>query len=118
MCIMESKPDHNDRLYYSIGEVAKLLGESPSLIRYWEEQFDDLKPRRSAGGTRYFTRDDIVTLRAIHTMLKKQGYTIRGAQEKLQEKGSARLSRERTVMLLEDLRGILLKMKDALPGDQ
>jgi len=102
------------KIYYSIGEVAELLDVNPSLLRYWEQQFEELKPRRSKGGTRYFTREDIIVLRAIQSMLKEQGMTIKGAKDKLREKNHGEKAKARTIMLLQEVKVLLLKVKDSL----
>jgi DNA-binding transcriptional MerR regulator len=78
------KPElHLTKHYSSIGEVAKLFNVSTSLLRYWEREFSQLKPKKSKQGIRKYSQADISKLRLIYDLVKKQGYTIRGAKEAL-----------------------------------
>ena len=70
--------DKLDKLYYSIGEVADMLGESKSLIRYWENEFDFLNPRKNKKGDRRFTKENIQQLLIIHELVKQRGFTLEG----------------------------------------
>jgi DNA-binding transcriptional MerR regulator len=72
-----------EKIYYTIGEVAAMFNVAPSLIRFWEKEFDELKPRKTSGGTRKFNREDIETIKTIHFLVKEQGYTLAGAREKM-----------------------------------
>ncbi|MDR0602885.1 MAG: MerR family transcriptional regulator [Bacteroidales bacterium] len=72
-----------DKMFYSIGEVAKMFNVNPSLIRFWEGEFDCIKPFKNKKGTRYFTLEDIETFRTIFYLVKQCGYTLQGAKEKL-----------------------------------
>lgn len=71
------------KLYYSIGEVAAMFGVKPSLIRFWENEFDVLKPTKNKKGNRMFTAEDIENLKEIFRLVKGEGYTLQGAKEKL-----------------------------------
>ena len=73
------------KLYYSIGEVAELLGEKPHVLRYWESEFPILHPRKNRAGKRTYTREDIDVVRRIQTLLRKERYTIEGARKALAE---------------------------------
>jgi DNA-binding transcriptional MerR regulator len=112
------KSSRSQKLYYSIGEVAEVLGESPSLIRYWEQQFEELKPRRSGGGTRHYTREDIEVLQAIHSMLKKDGLTIKGAKEKLREHKSGASGVSDTIRLLTEMKQFLITLGQGLEEEE
>lgn len=73
-----------EKLYYSIGEVAALLGENVSLVRFWSDSFPKhLKPRRNAKGNRMYTKDDVETFRQIHFLVKVCGMTLEGAGKRL-----------------------------------
>lgn len=74
-----------ERMYWSIGEIAATLNVNPSLIRFWEKEFEVLRPKKGHTGNRQFTRDDIATLREIHRLVKVELYTIAGARRKLEE---------------------------------
>ena len=69
-----------DKLYYSIGEVAKAFNVNTSLIRYWEQEFPIIKPKKNKKGTRYFTPEDIKNLKMIYHLVKEKGYTLDGAR--------------------------------------
>ena len=73
------------KLYYSIGEVSELFDVSPSLIRYWESEFSQLKPQKNAKGERRYTRQNIEQLQQIYHLVKKKGYTLDGAKKELKE---------------------------------
>ena len=75
--------------YYTIGEVAQLLQVAPSLIRFWEKKFPSLRPQKTPQGIRQYTAADIATLQRIHGLVKEQGYTLKGAQEVLQQSAQA-----------------------------
>ncbi len=72
-----------EKLYYSIGEVARAFDVNTSLIRYWEKEFDVLKPKKNKKGNRYFTQRDIQNLRKIYFLVKEKGYTLEGAKDEL-----------------------------------
>ena len=74
-----------NKLYHSIGEVATAFDVSTSLIRFWEKEFDVLKPRKNKKGDRLFTQEDIKNLHIIFHLLKERGFTIEGAKKKLKE---------------------------------
>ena len=81
---MEERFSQNfNKLYYSIGEVAELLGVNASLIRFWEKEFDAIKPKKNAKGNRKFTPKDIETLKRIYDLVKVKGYTLEGAKKEL-----------------------------------
>ncbi|MEN2435476.1 MerR family transcriptional regulator [Weeksellaceae bacterium A-14] len=69
-----------DKLYYSIGEVARAFDVNTSLIRYWEQEFPILKPKKNKKGNRYFTPEDIKNLKIIYHLVKEKGYTLDGAR--------------------------------------
>lgn len=108
-------PEENpDKLYYSISEVSQMLKVNASLIRFWEKEFDIIKPRKNSKGNRQFTRDDVANLRLIYHLVKEKGYTLQGANEKLKlEKGTA----SKKVELIDSLykvRNFLTDIKDIL----
>ena len=77
----KSKP--TQKLYYSIGEVAEMFSVNTSLIRFWENEFDILKPSKTKKGNRMFTSQDIDNIKIIFKLVKGEGYTLQGAKEKL-----------------------------------
>ena len=72
-----------EKLYYSIGEVSKAFSVNTSLLRYWENEFDILNPKKTVKGTRKYSSVDIKNLKLIYNLLKVRGFTIEGAKEKL-----------------------------------
>ena len=80
-----STPEHIEKLYFTIGEVADQLKVAPSLIRFWEQSFPQLKPHKTDGGTRKYSQKDIELLRKIYRLVKEEGFTLQGANERLKE---------------------------------
>jgi DNA-binding transcriptional MerR regulator len=74
------------KLYYSIGEVAEFFSVNPSLIRFWEKEFNLIQPKKSKKGNRMFTPKDIETFNKIYHLVKVKGYTLEGARKILQDK--------------------------------
>lgn len=75
-----------DKLYYSIGEVAEMLGESTSLVRFWATTFSAyIKPARSKKGNRLFTPEDVSNFKTIYHLVKEQGMTLEGAKKRLHD---------------------------------
>ena len=73
----------DEKMFYPIGEVAKMFNVNSSLIRFWEKEFDCIKPFKNKKGTRYFTREDIETFQTIFYLVKQCGYTLQGAKDRL-----------------------------------
>lgn len=80
---MPYKEKNIEKSYYSIGEVAKMFNVNTSLLRFWEKEFDILKPFKNKKGNRYFTPEDIKILETIFYLVKEKGYTLQGAKDKL-----------------------------------
>lgn len=95
------------KLYYSIGEVAKMLREPESTIKYWEREFPHISPQRSAGGTRQYTERNIEALRVIKKLLRERGLTVEGAKSELSQR---KTSYERREQALTRLRSALDKL--------
>jgi len=72
-----------EKLYYTIGEVSKAFNVNPSLIRFWEKEFEVLKPKKNSKGTRRYSSIDIENFQTIHHLVKEKGYTLEGAKEQL-----------------------------------
>ena len=70
--------------YFAIGEVAELCGVKAHVLRYWEQEFPQLKPMKRRGNRRYYQRQDVIIIRQIRALLYEQGFTIGGARNKLQ----------------------------------
>ena len=74
-----------DKRYYKIGEVAKAFDVNTSLIRFWENEFEILKPKKNKKGNRLFTPEDLENLKMIYFLVKEKGFTLEGAKNKLKE---------------------------------
>ena len=101
-----------DKLYYSIGEVAKAFGVNASLIRFWEKEFDIIKPKKNKKGNRFFTPDDIKNLQLIYHLVKERGYTLEGAKIALQEQENIKEEVE-LIARMEYIRSELVKLKES-----
>ncbi len=109
----KQKPE-SSRLYYSIGEVAKMFNVNTSLIRFWENEFDVLRPQKNKKGNRLFTRKDVDNLHIIYHLVKERGYTLRGAKEKLKN-NPEQLHRDIVLLkTLEKMRAFLLALDASL----
>ena len=77
-----------EKRYYSIGEVSKAFNVNPSLLRFWEKEFDEIKPKKKESGTRKYTPENINILKLIYHLVKEKGLTISGAKKQLKVKDS------------------------------
>ncbi|MEI6682601.1 MAG: MerR family transcriptional regulator [Bacteroidota bacterium] len=102
------------KLYYSIGEVAELFDVNASLIRYWEKEFDILKPQKNKKGNRLFTPQDLDNLRIIYHLVKERGFTLQGAKDKLKENKQDVVNKVEVIDSLNRLKGFLLDLKEQL----
>ena len=75
--------DKSTKIYFSIGEVAKMLDVNTSLVRFWEKEFEVLKQKKNSKGTRRYSSVDIENFQTIHHLVKEKGYTLEGAKEQL-----------------------------------
>ncbi len=78
-------PEIPSKRYFTIGEVSELCDVKPHVLRYWEQEFNQLKPVKRRGNRRYYQRQDVLIIRQIRSLLYEQGYTIGGARLKLSE---------------------------------
>ena len=106
-----------EKLYYSIGEVAAMLGVSKSLIRYWETEFDFLSPRKNQKGDRRFTKENIEQLLIIYHLLKERGFTIEGAKLEIKAQKKNLLARQEVITRLVKVKDGLMQLRKSLPSD-
>jgi DNA-binding transcriptional MerR regulator len=99
--------------YYAIGEVAAMFHVNASLLRYWESEFDLLKPRKNKKGDRFFRPDDIKHLKMIHHLLREKKYTIEGARAYLKKSGK-RNEQFEAIESLRNIRTFLLELRAGL----
>jgi len=103
-----------EKLYYSIGEVAKMFNVNTSLIRFWEKEFDIIKPKKNKKGNRFFTKQDIDNFHLIYFMVKEKGMTLNGAKKKLKENKDDTTNNFEVIKSLNEIKNILLEIKDNL----
>ncbi len=103
-----------EKRYYGIGEVAKAFGVNTSLIRFWEKEFDVIKPKKNAKGNRKFTPEDITNLKFIYHLVKERGFTLEGAKTHLKEGKDKSFSKFDIIQKLENVKAELLKIKSQL----
>ncbi|HPT13448.1 MAG TPA: MerR family transcriptional regulator [Bacteroidales bacterium] len=105
------------RLYYRMGEVADIFGVNVSLIRYYEKEFDIIKPHRNKKGNRQFTQQDVDNFHKIFYLVKEKGFTIEGAKAKLKEgKPAGTPNNAEVVETLRHIKRFLLELRNDL-GD-
>jgi len=103
-----------EKLYYSIGEVAEMFDVNTSLIRFWEKNFDIIKPHKNKKGNRFFTKEDIENLKLIHFLVKEQRLTLEGARKKLSENRQDTVHNYEVVDSLKKIKEMLLEIREEL----
>jgi DNA-binding transcriptional MerR regulator len=109
------KADHKiEKVYYSISEVAELFEVNQSLIRFWEKEFDILKPQKNKKGNRLFTKNDLENLKLIYHLVRERGYTLQGAREKLKQNRENVVNTVQMISSLNRVKEFLLELKKEL----
>lgn len=111
---MPYKEKKIEKLYYSIGEVAQMFDVNTSLIRFWEKEFDIIKPHKNKKGNRLFTPKDVENFHLIYHLVKEKGMTLKGAAKKLRENKEDTIHNFEVVRNLESIKGMLLELKENL----
>lgn len=111
---MPFKEPKVEKVFYSIGEVSKMFDLQTSALRYWENEFPNLKPKRNNKGTRYYTHKDIQNLKLIHHLVKERGLTIKGARQKLKENREDIDQTHEVIRKLQLVKEKLIRMRDEL----
>lgn len=106
--------DLPEKRYYAIGEVSKAFGVNTSLIRFWEKEFDVIKPKKNAKGNRKFTPEDIKNLQFIYHLVKERGFTLEGAKTHIKEEKHKSLTNFEIISKLEGVKAQLIKLKNEL----
>jgi DNA-binding transcriptional MerR regulator len=107
--------DEIEKLYYSIGEVSDIVGQEAHVLRYWEQEFDQLNPRKNRAGRRAYTESDIEMVERIRHLLKDEKYTIAGARQVLAREKDREEREDALREELKDLRSLLVDLRDRLP---
>lgn len=102
------------KLFYSIGEVAAIFGVNESLLRFWEKEFDTIKPKKNSKGTRSYTKEDIESIRLIYHLVKEKGMTLVGAKRRIKEDKRGVSSQVELVDRLTRVREELLNLKQEI----
>lgn len=111
---MPYKEKKVEKLYYSIGEVAGMLDVPVSTVRFWENEFDILKPMKNKKGNRLFTPADVRNIRIIHHLLKEEGMTLNGVKKKLSEKWNETDYKFEINESLQKIKSMIQEIKDSI----
>ena len=111
---MPYKETEVEKLYYTIGEVAKMFDVNTSLIRFWEKEFEIIQPKKNKKGNRLFTKTDVDNLRVIYHLVKERGYTLQGAKDKLKDNKEDVSDNVEVIAKLEKLKSFLIELKSSL----
>ena len=106
--------DLPEKRYYKIGEVAIAFNVNTSLIRFWEKEFDIIKPKKNAKGNRLFTQDDIKNFKLIFNLVKERGFTLEGAKQKLKKNPESIFNSHEIISRLEAVKAELIQIKNQL----
>jgi DNA-binding transcriptional MerR regulator len=106
--------DLPEKRYYKIGEVATAFNVNTSLIRFWEKEFDIIKPKKNAKGNRLFTPEDIKNFKLIFNLVKERGFTLEGAKQKLKKNPESIFSNHEIITRLEAVKAELIQIKNQL----
>lgn len=103
-----------NKRYYAIGELAKAFDVNASLIRFWDSEFDILKPKKNGKGNRMFSQEDVQNLKLIYHLVKERGFTLEGAKTHLKEGQKKVLDKFEIISKLETIKAQLLLMKNEI----
>ncbi len=109
--MLSEEKQKTEKLYYTIGEVAKMFNVNVSLIRFWEKEFEIIKPKKNKKGNRLFTPADIDNFHVIYHLVKERGFTLQGAKTKLKENPEDTAKNAEVVKSLEKIKAYLLELK-------
>lgn len=109
---MAIRNNENTKRYYTIGEVAEMFDVSKSLIRFWEAEFDFLKPHKNSKGDRRFTKQNIEQIQIIYHLVKERGFTLKGAKQELSKSKRRLQEKQKTIENLQELKSFLSDLKD------
>ncbi|MDR1516663.1 MAG: MerR family transcriptional regulator [Dysgonamonadaceae bacterium] len=103
---------NDKRLFYSIQEVADHFAVNVSLLRFWEKEFDSINPKKTAGGTRQYTKDDVQQVEIVYRLVKEKGMTLEGARQTLKDRKDDETKRMETVERLKEIRNDLVSLEE------
>lgn len=108
---MALNTNKNLKLYYNIGEVAEMLQVNESLLRFWEKEVDIISPKKSKGGTRKYSKEDIETIRLFYHLVREKGMTLQGARNKLKNNKDSIERNYEIIRRLEAVKAEILAIK-------
>jgi DNA-binding transcriptional MerR regulator len=103
---------NDKRLYYTIQEVADHFAVNVSLLRFWEKEFENIKPKKTTGGTRQFTREDVQQVEIVYHLVKEKGMTLDGARQTLKTKKDDETKRVEALAKLTEIKKELLLLEE------
>jgi len=109
------KEKNIEKLYYTIGEVAEIFKVAPSLIRFWQSEFEIINPKKNKKGNRQFTKHDIENIKIVYHLVKEKGYTLQGAKELIKSDKVKVKDTFEMIRSLEKVKGFLIELKKNLP---
>ncbi len=111
---MALKKNKNLKLFYSISEVASIIGVSEVTLRFWEKEFPSIKPQKAGRNIRQYSKEDIEEIRKVHHLLKEKGMTIEGARQTLTQAGKGQDVKLEAIQRLKFIRDELLEISKEL----
>ncbi len=111
---MTYKEKEIEKKYFSIGEVAEQLSIAPSQIRFWEGEFEIIKPQKNRNGKRQFTKEDIEKLKMVYHLVKEKGYTLQGAKQMLKNNNKGLKDKIEMIESLEEVKAFLIEIRQKL----
>ena len=111
---MQENKETNEKIYYSIGEVSKIIGISTSKIRFWEKEFDSIKPKKNKKGNRIFNKKELNKLKLINHLLKEKKYTIDGAKKKMRKNPEKTETHQKVIENLKKIKDELIEIRKNL----
>ena len=107
--------EKDEKIYYTVGEIATMLNVNESLIRFWNKEFGQiLNPQRNKRGVRHFTKKDVETYSKIYHLVKERGYTLPGALEVLKSNTIANDDNFEVIKTLKTIRNFLLELREEI----
>ena len=103
-----------EKIFFKISEVAIMFDINISAVRFWEKEFDILKPKKNKKGNSLFTQKDIKNIKIIYHLLKERGFTVEGAKKKLKENKGDTINNVEIVSHLKDIKEFLIRLRDGL----
>lgn len=113
---MPYKEKEIEKKYFTIGEVAEELGVATSLIRFWESEFSNIKPKKNRKGNRQFTKDDIENVKLIYHLVKEKGYTLQGARDFIKNGTEEASDKIAMIQSLKKVKEFLVQIRDGIPS--